>query len=44
MSKLINCGQRKIQKIGRISIKDIMNRYELKEGDVIEVYIKETRK
>ncbi len=39
MSEMINCGQKKIQKLGRISIKGIMDRYELKEGDVIEVYI-----
>lgn len=40
LSELINCGERKVQKIGRIALKDIIDRYGIKEGDVIEVFIK----
>jgi len=37
---LINCGERKIQKLDRISIGDICDRYGLNPGDAVEVYIK----
>ncbi len=37
---MINCGERKIQKLYRISLRDICEEYYLKEGDRIEVYIK----
>lgn len=40
MTELINCGERRIQTIGRISINDMMERYELNEGDHVEVFIK----
>ncbi len=37
---LINCGERKIQKLGRIAISDILESNGLKEGEVVEVFIK----
>ena len=40
---LINCGERKVQKIGRIAIKDIIDRYSIKEGDPVEVFIKKVK-
>ena len=40
MTELINCGERKVQKIGRIAIKDIVDRYDIKEGSTVEVFIK----
>lgn len=42
MNDLINCGERKIQKLGRVAIKDILESNGLKEGDVVEVFIKKT--
>jgi hypothetical protein len=38
--ELINCGQRTIQVMGRIAIKDIMETNNLKVGDKIEVFLK----
>ena len=40
MFDLINCGERKIQKLGRIAIKDVLERNGIKEGDSVEVYLK----
>ena len=40
MSDLINCGERNIQKLFRITLKDVCERYEIKEGDAVEVFIK----
>lgn len=37
---LINCGQRRVQKEFRIVLRDICEYNEIKEGDVIEVFIK----
>ena len=39
-SKLINCGERNIQSMYRISLKDICDRYGIKLGDTVEVYLK----
>lgn len=40
---LINCGERKIQKMGRLAIKDVLRSNGLKEGDIVEVFIKKLR-
>ncbi len=37
---MINCGERKIQKLGRLAIKDVLEGNGLKEGDIVEVFIK----
>ncbi len=37
---LINCGERKVQREKRISLRDILDRYHVNEGDAIEVFIK----
>jgi len=39
-SGLINCGERNIQRKYRVALRDICERYGIKEGDAIEVYIK----
>jgi hypothetical protein len=41
---LINCGERTIQKTGRISIKDILKKYVIKEGEKVEVFLKKVEK
>ena len=43
MTELINCGERKVQKIGRIAIKDIIDRYDIEEGSTVEVFIKKVK-
>lgn len=43
MSELINCGERTIQKLGRIAIKDILKKNNIEDGDVVEVYIKKVK-
>ncbi len=40
MTELINCGERRIQKLGRISILAFLESNGLKAGDVVEVFIK----
>lgn len=40
MQKLIECGERTVQKLGRISIADIMKTHELEPGDVVVVDVK----
>lgn len=40
MKNLINCGERTIQKMGRISIKAFLEQNGLKEGDIVEVFLK----
>ncbi len=37
---MINAGERKIQKLGRIAIKDILENNDLKIGDSVEVFLK----
>jgi len=37
---LINCGERKIQTLFRIALKDICERHKIKEGDAVEVFIR----
>ena len=37
--ELINCGERNIQRQYRIVLRDICERYGIKEGDAVEVYI-----
>lgn len=39
-SGLINCGERNIQRQYRIVLRDICERYGIKEGDAVEVSIK----
>jgi len=39
-NELINCGERRVQREKRISLRDILDRYAVKEGGVIEVFIK----
>ncbi len=39
-SALINCGERKIQTLFRIALKGICERYDIKEGDAVEVFIR----
>lgn len=39
-SDLINCGERKIQTLFRIALKDICERHDIVEGGVVEVYIR----
>lgn len=43
-SDLINCGERKIQILFRIALKDICERYDIKEGDAVEVFIRKTER
>jgi hypothetical protein len=38
--KIINCGQRTIQSMYRISIRDICTAYNIKKGQKVEVWIK----
>ena len=40
MSEMINCGERMVQSIGRIALKDMLERHGIKKGDHIEVFIK----
>lgn len=42
--KLINCGQRTIQKMGRIAIGDILKSNELEVGETVEVFLKKISK
>lgn len=45
MSELISCGVRRIQKQGRIVIgKDTMESEELKDGMIVEVFLKKKDK
>ena len=39
----INCGERKLQTGFRVVLRDICNRYGIKEGDSVEVYIKKVK-
>ncbi len=39
---LINCGERKIQIHSRIALTDICTRYDIQEGDAVEVFIRKT--
>lgn len=41
---LINCGQRTVQKTGRIAIGDILASNDLKVGDTVEVFLKKVTK
>ena len=41
MEETINCGERNIQKGFRLAIRDICDRYDIKEGEPVEVYIKQ---
>ena len=36
----INCGERNVQKGFRLAIWDICERYGIKEGEAVELYIK----
>jgi len=38
--KCINCGERNIQTMYRVSIKDICDKYGINIGDSVEVFIK----
>ena len=38
---LINCGERTIQKEFRVVLRDICKKHNIKEHDVVEVYIKQ---
>lgn len=41
MKELIRLGSRRIQKLGRIAIgKDELESHQLKEGEIIEIYIR----
>ena len=40
LEDLINCGERTVQKLYRVSLRDVCERYDIKEGDAVEVYIK----
>lgn len=42
MSGLINCGERKVQAVGRVALTDIFDRYGIKQGDTVEIYIRKT--
>jgi bifunctional DNA-binding transcriptional regulator/antitoxin component of YhaV-PrlF toxin-antitoxin module len=44
MNDLINCGERRIQKLFRITLSDICERYGIHEGDAVEVFIRKTDK
>lgn len=35
----INCGERRVQAGFRVTIRDICKRNDIKEGDVVDVYI-----
>lgn len=38
--KLINCGERRIQVLSRIALRDICERHWIDVGDIVEVYIR----
>lgn len=40
----INCGERKVQKGFRLAIWDICDRYGIKEGEPVELYIKKVER
>lgn len=42
--KLINCGERSVNKRFRIVITDIAKKYDIKEGDKVEVFIRKVEK
>jgi len=42
--KLINCGVKRVQKLGRVSISDACKLYGIKEGEIVEVYLKKVEK
>ena len=37
---IVNCGERKIQTLFRIALKDICERHGIQEGDAVEVFIR----
>lgn len=39
----INCGERNVQKGFRLAIRDICERYDIKEGESVELYIKKVK-
>ena len=41
--KLINCGQRTVQSMYRVSLRDICTGEKIKVGDKIEVFIKKVK-
>lgn len=41
---LINCGERTVQKLHRVTIKDVCTTYGILEGDRVEVYIKKVER
>ena len=41
---LINCGERSVQKLFRVALRDICQNNGIKERDVIEVFIKKVEK
>lgn len=40
----INCGERNVQTMYRVSLKDICVKYEIEIGDSVEVFIKKVKK
>lgn len=40
MSELINCGERNVQTLFRVALRDICERHGILIGDAVEVYIK----
>jgi hypothetical protein len=41
--KLINCGERNVQSMYRVSLKDICMKYGIDIGDSVEVFIKKVK-
>ena len=40
---LINCGQRRVQKLHRVAIRDICKNHDIEQGELVEVYIKKVK-
>jgi hypothetical protein len=44
LDEVIECGQRKVQRDFRVSLRDICENNNIVEGDIIIVYIKKVKK
>lgn len=42
LSEVIECGQRKVQTLYRVSLRDICENNEIEVGDIVTIYIKKT--
>ena len=40
----INCGERRVQQLKRISLKDVLDDYEIEVGSKIEVFIRKIQR